>query len=350
VLDFGVAKITDPGYMESLAISKEGEVFGTPAYVSPEQIRGVRDDPRIDIYAMGCIGYELLTGETPFVGRPMAVLEAHMDQIPLRPSQRVPDVLIPVELDDLIMRCLEKDPARRPQTGEECAAIADQIAMPSSPFIVYKPRAKRPSNFSTEDTEEGLPTGIIAADEVTTGVFAKRAEDARNELTLRLGEAMCDLGYTDPELLVLLAQLHQTTQDLQILDEGLQELARRETLISQQAREREASIRFAIAELNFDRKTDPGGSQSVLQAIAQLEERLAGLKAQTDSDLTDLTERQITQTAERAHLHDECAALYRRLDAIVSANLPSMSHHGVIADLSRERDKVNIPDRRPAQL
>jgi serine/threonine protein kinase len=339
ILDFGVAKITAPGYMESLAISREGEVFGTPAYVSPEQIRGVRDDSRIDIYAMGCIGYELVTGETPFVGRPMAVLEAHMDQIPIPPSQRRSDVLIPGELDELIMRCLEKDPDKRPQTGEELATLLDQIALPSLPFIAVSPSA-RPGSFGGEDTVEGLPQGIISPDETTTGVYAKRAEQAYNEATLKIGEAMCDLGYTDPDLLVCLAQLHQLTQDIALSESTLMELARREAAIVQQSREREASLRFALAELNFDHKTDPGGSKSVKEIMERLEARLSGLKEQTDAELASLTEQQITQTAEKAHMLDESAELYGRLHTIVEAQLPSMGHHQAIAELITERAKI----------
>src|SRR5690606_8391229 len=117
VLDFGIAKIISPGYAESIAVSQEGIVFGTPFYMAPEHLESQVTDPRSDIYAMGCIAYELLTGEPPFTGAVHEVMHAHAMAEPIPPSKRTPSV--PSALDDVILRCLAKRPEDRYQSAGE---------------------------------------------------------------------------------------------------------------------------------------------------------------------------------------------------------------------------------------
>jgi eukaryotic-like serine/threonine-protein kinase len=76
-------------------------------------------DSRADLYALGCVAYWLLTGETVFTGEtPMATLIAHVQSTPVPPSQRT-EIYIPPALDDLVLACLAKDPADRPQTADD---------------------------------------------------------------------------------------------------------------------------------------------------------------------------------------------------------------------------------------
>jgi len=111
VLDFGVAKIIAPDDVDSILATGQGEIFGTPAYMAPEQVVAKASDPRIDIYAFGCIAFELVTGDPPFVGRPLEVMSNHMWAPPRRPSQARPAADIPRRLDEIILTCLEKAPA-----------------------------------------------------------------------------------------------------------------------------------------------------------------------------------------------------------------------------------------------
>jgi len=117
VLDFGLAKLFQ-GNMEA-QVTSSGTIVGTPYYMSPEQIQGHELDGRSDVYAMGAIMYECVVGKPPFEApNPVGVLSKHLSEQPVAPSQRSP-LSVPAEADDIIMRCLEKDPDDRYQTAEE---------------------------------------------------------------------------------------------------------------------------------------------------------------------------------------------------------------------------------------
>jgi serine/threonine-protein kinase len=114
VLDFGIAKV---GHGPN-RLTRAGEVLGTPHYMSPEQCKGEGVDHRTDIYALGVLLYEMLTGHVPHdADTMMGILTKHMYEEPIPPRVRVPHVS--VELETLIMRCLEKQPERRYQTMHE---------------------------------------------------------------------------------------------------------------------------------------------------------------------------------------------------------------------------------------
>jgi serine/threonine-protein kinase len=117
VLDFGLAGPRAGSSMQNLVTGDH--VFGTPAYMAPELILGeVAIDRRADIYALGCVAYYLLTGHRVFEGdTPMKTMVMHVKEPPIPPSQRT-EVKVPDALDALILQCLQKDPARRPQDTE----------------------------------------------------------------------------------------------------------------------------------------------------------------------------------------------------------------------------------------
>jgi serine/threonine-protein kinase len=121
VLDFGIAKISslDEG---GSRLTRTGMIFGTPEYMSPEQARGDKPDHRVDIYAAGCILYEMLTGDVPFHAETfMGVLTKHMFEAPEPPSRRAPDQPISPELEAVILKALAKDRDQRYQTMKELA-------------------------------------------------------------------------------------------------------------------------------------------------------------------------------------------------------------------------------------
>jgi tRNA A-37 threonylcarbamoyl transferase component Bud32 len=117
VLDFGLAKLFE-GTVEA-QVTSSGTIVGTPYYMSPEQIQGQELDGRSDVYAIGAIMYECIVGKPPFEApNPVGVLSKHLSEEPPRPSARSP-LSVPTEADEIILRCLEKDPDRRFQTAEE---------------------------------------------------------------------------------------------------------------------------------------------------------------------------------------------------------------------------------------
>jgi serine/threonine protein kinase len=120
VLDFGIAKATTATAETGPALTRELTVCGTPAFMAPEQAMSAADvDGRADIYATGCVAYWLLTGQQVFTAdTPMALL-LHHAQTPATPPSARTEVPIPSALDDLVLSCLAKDPAARPQTARE---------------------------------------------------------------------------------------------------------------------------------------------------------------------------------------------------------------------------------------
>jgi eukaryotic-like serine/threonine-protein kinase len=130
VTDFGVAKALSEATGRH-QLTSAGVALGTPAYMAPEQAAGEANiDGRVDIYALGVLGYELVSGRTPFVGRTsQEVLAAHVTQQPEPLCSRRP--ACPPGLESVIMKCLAKRPADRWQTADELLAQLEPLATPS---------------------------------------------------------------------------------------------------------------------------------------------------------------------------------------------------------------------------
>ncbi|GAA2918593.1 protein kinase domain-containing protein [Streptomyces mexicanus] len=120
VMDFGIARAL---HGASTTMTQTGMVMGTPQYLSPEQALGKAVDHRSDLYATGCLLYELLALRPPFVGEtPLSVVYQHVQDPPVPPSQ-ISDGSCPPELDGLVMRSLAKEPDDRFQTAEEMRGL-----------------------------------------------------------------------------------------------------------------------------------------------------------------------------------------------------------------------------------
>jgi len=119
VLDFGlVSAVRDPAHRGPID-TQENVTPGTPAFMAPEQAAGTDFDGRADIYATGCLAYWLLTGQLVFSSQTsLGHLVHHAHTAPTPPSART-ELRIPAALDDLVLACLAKDPAQRPQSARE---------------------------------------------------------------------------------------------------------------------------------------------------------------------------------------------------------------------------------------
>jgi beta-lactam-binding protein with PASTA domain/predicted Ser/Thr protein kinase len=116
VMDFGIAR-TSTGD----TLTQTAAVLGTASYLSPEQAQGLPVDTRSDIYSLGCVLYEMLTGRAPFIGdSPVAIAYMHVKEDPVPPSQLNEDV--PPTLDAVVLKCMAKNPANRYETAEELRA------------------------------------------------------------------------------------------------------------------------------------------------------------------------------------------------------------------------------------
>jgi eukaryotic-like serine/threonine-protein kinase len=159
VTDFGVAKAVSEATGRQ-HLTTAGVALGTPAYMAPEQAAGESTiDQRVDIYALGVLGYELISGRTPFSGRTsQEVLAAHITQPPEPLSVR--RSACPPDLEAVIMKCLAKRPADRWQTADELLAALEPLAMTSGGTT---PTTTRPmKSVSTKPVAPGASRWLIA--------------------------------------------------------------------------------------------------------------------------------------------------------------------------------------------
>ena len=135
--DSGTAKLGDFGLAAALdrtRLTEAGTFLGTAAYMAPEQAMGQPADARSDLYSLGCVLYELVTGRPPFVGDDtVAVVTQQLNTPPITPSWHRPEVA--AGLEALVLRLLEKDPDKRPQSGAEVreALASAALAAPVLP-------------------------------------------------------------------------------------------------------------------------------------------------------------------------------------------------------------------------
>jgi serine/threonine protein kinase len=149
VMDFGIARAT-----ASESLTQTATVLGTATYFSPEQAQGEAVDARSDIYSLGCVLYEMLTGQPPFTGEtPVSVAYKHVKEEPVPPSRLNRDV--PPDLDAIVLKCLAKNPANRYQSADELVQDLERqrsgLPVAATPILAPEPtevveRATRPTS------------------------------------------------------------------------------------------------------------------------------------------------------------------------------------------------------------
>jgi eukaryotic-like serine/threonine-protein kinase len=129
ILDFGLAKRDERSSSAQTLLTAPEATTGTPAYMPPELASGGAIDGRVDLYALGCVGYFLLTGRQVFEGETaLQMILQHIQRVPVRPSEHS-EMSMPAALDDLIMTCLSKEPEHRPSSAEELASALSAITL-----------------------------------------------------------------------------------------------------------------------------------------------------------------------------------------------------------------------------
>jgi hypothetical protein len=162
VVDFGIARAAG-----SDTLTNTGVVLGSTAYLSPEQASGQPVDERADLYALGCVLYEMLTGRVPFsADTPIATMYRHVNEDPPPPSTFAP---IPSELEDIVMRALEKDPKHRFASASELEAAL--LAVPlarSADTMRLEPSAAETQPVGRVSAVAAIGAGAAAADAAKT--------------------------------------------------------------------------------------------------------------------------------------------------------------------------------------
>jgi serine/threonine protein kinase len=167
IVDFGIAKLmpSEDGKTRQ-SLTQTGEVFGSPLFMSPEQCMGRAPDLRSDIYSVGCLMYEALSGVPPLMGdTSFETMTKHVNEMPLTFKQIGNDLQVPPELEAVVFRCLQKDPENRYQSAAEIIGDLPDTERPAirnitiHPNAQLKPAVKKPTFV--------FPTTVVLALTVT---------------------------------------------------------------------------------------------------------------------------------------------------------------------------------------
>jgi eukaryotic-like serine/threonine-protein kinase len=166
LLDFGLAKALDSRKDSSLTAA--GSLTGTPLYLSPEAVQNDEVDGRSDLYALGAVGYFMLTGSPVFDGtNVLVILQKHVEEMPESPSQRLGRPIC-VQLENLLIRCLAKDPRQRPQSAVE---LSDELA-----------KCTAAATWSEKDAQQWWKTRFHGIGQPTTKPETERASLAATQM------------------------------------------------------------------------------------------------------------------------------------------------------------------------
>ncbi len=156
VLDFGMSK-----FAQAESLTQEGYTLGTPEYMSPEQCIGAPLDPRSDLYALGILMYETLTGDIPIQSRNRRdLLELHQRAVPVPMRERKPELMIPEELDRIVLSCLAKRAGQRPTNANELESRLAQLPQ-EPPIVSTSGRPGRVNANPQSDSSSNPPTPSV---------------------------------------------------------------------------------------------------------------------------------------------------------------------------------------------
>jgi Serine/threonine protein kinase len=144
IVDFGIAKILPVANRETHNLTETRQVFGSPHYMSPEHCLGFKMDERSDIYSLGCLMYEVLTGDPPFsVSDAIQIVIKHINEEPLAFSEDMSNDPIKRKLEGVVLKCLEKEQENRYQSVKEVIADLELIDAGKTPARYVRRRAAK---------------------------------------------------------------------------------------------------------------------------------------------------------------------------------------------------------------
>ncbi|MDY0000986.1 MAG: protein kinase [Polyangia bacterium] len=292
ILDFGLAKMV--GSTDNL--TRRGDLFGSPLYMSPEQCRGEPADHRADIYALGIVAYELFTGQTPFNFKSIPrMIMAHLgDPVP-PPTSILPDGAdgLAPELEQLILRCLEKDRDARPSSALDLVQVVDEFLSrhqetidaaatrraPPPPPARGGVRAPRPS----EELPPAPSMLLVGADAAALQQwYWNQACKAARELA----DWLVKRGKASNELAAAIDDLERLAESELLLQTDVALTVSQIDEVEVELREPIAQLRHAVVDLRVERDTlmdqsgvNPQQVQDLDFQVQALERRLAEVYA-----------------------------------------------------------------------
>ncbi|MFH2010395.1 MAG: protein kinase [bacterium] len=354
LVDFGIAKLLE-GQYANVRITMQGQIFGTPEYISPEQAMDAKIDARSDIYSLGVMAYELATGSPPFDGPPAMILRKHVQDQPDAPSSRMPRQLIPPGFDGIVLRCLAKKPDDRYQTARalcrdlqklrgQLAGMADDLVgqrrTPTRAHMRVTTRGEwgTLSDFSEpminvlDDGPEDFRALENDSGSGSAMQLAASSRDLREDLHATLKEVAFLLSETairSTELSEVLSQLLRIEEEGKALVGKIAVLEQNFERIRFEYGEQETMLRYALIDLRLLHSRilercqgAPTGGDKV-QAddlnyqIAALQRRLEEVKTEKGEKTRTLAEDVQKYRQAKADREEESAGCYTELHAVV---------------------------------
>ncbi len=224
ILDFGIAKILRRRRANNPQADARTTVIGTPICMAPEQIEGASIDHRVDVYALGVLLYQALTGDLPFLDEEVvAQLRSHIEMYPDPPSSREGCSWIPAELDGLVLSMLAKDADARPGSAREVIERFEAIRTPVHEAWARRyllPReATRASASAAPSTSRPKPPVLIVEDEPAIGRLLTQlvAREGYRHVMLSTGKAALRWCEDETPLVVLLDVMMPGVDGLSVL-------------------------------------------------------------------------------------------------------------------------------------
>jgi len=385
VLDFGIAKVQTPKY-QNLAVTMKGQVFGTAEYMSPEQATGEPLDGRSDIYAVGCLAYEMLTGDPPFTGSAVSVLQAHVRTTPPPPSSRIKgEHHIPTAFDALVLRCLAKEPEERYQTGADLRrdllkvrgllfGMSDEIVARnritgSLPTVDTRRRMTEgwkslggavpeiltaPGSAGPPLSDSLIPPTATSAQPAQVPINPDQARADYHDVLRELALALVRVVLAPPETSESLERLLVIEEEVASLTGTIALGEQNFDRIRFEYGQREKRLRYAILDLNMEQAqlrgraaVDPASSahlQSQIDdlgfQIGALGERCNELERERSEQIAELAAEVKGYRDTRAKLEQETAEIFLALHAQVEMLRPAAASHFELAELYLRLDDL----------
>jgi serine/threonine protein kinase len=223
LLDFGIAR-----FERELRITDRGTLLGTPEYIAPEQARTGEVSPLTDLYALGCVLYEMLVGRPPFMGSMTEVLVKQMRELPAPPSRLMPG--IPAELDSMVLKMLQKDPQRRHRDAfhivDDLRALLSRLEEEQPPELDAKaPASVEPSAGSRERSARPTMHIPIERDEWSDRVVLYRqmltTMHPDGDIPSEVNDSMRRMERVVSSMALLRGELHGSASELTTSEDGV---------------------------------------------------------------------------------------------------------------------------------